>query len=315
MSDALQFRAVRKAYGRRGPPALDGLTWRAPRGAIVGLVGANGAGKTTAFGVAAGYLQPDAGDVVVLGATGFDVWRLKGRFGILPQDAELPDRQSPRALLTHLARLQGLADPQRAAARVLAEVQLSDRLDAAVSTLSHGMRRRVAVATALLGEPELILLDEPMSGLDPAQAAHLREVLSSRRGRATLVVSSHDLVALERLCDHVVFLVGGRCVREGAVDAVAGRDEVARWTLSRPPDLARLIAAAPDASLRWDGQVLEQRARGGASLDAGALQLMAALAQEGTAVRAIQRGDGFEQRFFEQERGASRAVSRPASDR
>jgi len=313
--DALQFREVRKAFGRRGPVALDGLTWRAPAGAIVGLVGANGAGKTTAFGIAAGYLQPDAGEVVVLGAAGFDVWRLKGRFGILPQDAELPDRQSPRALLTHLARMQGLADPLRAAARVLAEVQLTDRQDAPVATLSHGMRRRVAVATALLGDPTLVLLDEPMSGLDPAQAASLREVLVSRRGRATVVVSSHDLVALERLCDHVVLMVAGRCVREDAIDAVAGREEVARWTLSRPPEIARLAAAVPDASLRWDGHTLEQRARGGASLDAGALQLMAALAQDGIAVRAMQRGDGLEQRFFEQERDASRAVSRPASAR
>ena len=105
MSHALRLHEITKRFGRH--VALDNLSFEIPEGAICGLVGPNGAGKTTAFSVVSGYLQPDEGRVDILGQGPFDPYALKGRLGVLPQDAILPDRHTPRELLTHLARLQG----------------------------------------------------------------------------------------------------------------------------------------------------------------------------------------------------------------
>src|SRR5690606_2211243 len=154
---------------RRGNKALDGLSFRVPRGVIAGLVGPNGAGKTTCFAAAAGYVRVDRGSVDLLGGGPFDAARHSGRLGVLPQDAELPLQHAPRELLEHLGRLQGIPAPaaRAEADRLIAIVRLSDRARHRIVSLSHGMRRRVAVATALIGNPELVLLDEPTSGLDP----------------------------------------------------------------------------------------------------------------------------------------------------
>ncbi len=300
MTDALTFDGVVKTYGWRGRRALDGLTFRAPRGCVVGLVGPNGAGKTTAFSIAAGFLRPDQGTVRILGEESFDPWRLKSRFGVLPQDAELPDRHTPVELLEHLARLQGMSgrEARKEAERVLAEVLLTGRIRDRVASLSHGMRRRVAVASALLGSPELVLLDEPMSGLDPVQAASLRDVLSNLRGRTTVVISSHDLAEVERLSDWVVMIAAGRCVGEGTVHALTGRDEVVHWTLAAEVPLDTLRIALPGHDLTAEGVILTQRATSVADLDRGALALMGELARLGVPVREVRRGVGLEKRFL-----------------
>jgi ABC-2 type transport system ATP-binding protein len=294
--DALKFEGVVKTYGWRRRKALDNLSFRCPRGAIVGLVGPNGAGKTTAFSIAAGFLRPEAGRVEILGLEGFDPVRLKGRMGVLPQDAELPDRHSPFELLEHLARLQGLSD-RREVERVIGAVRLSERQYDRIASLSHGMRRRVAVASALLGSPPLILLDEPMSGLDPVQAHALRDVLVGLRGRTTLVVSSHDLHELERISDHVVMIAAGRCVREGPIAEVTGRSRVAEWTLGAPVPLAALKAAV-DQELSADGNVLIQAAASEKELDRGSIAILAVLAVERIPVREVRRGVGLERRFL-----------------
>ncbi len=297
MRVALRFEAVTRRFGRR--TALDGLDFRAPTGTIVGLVGPNGAGKTTAFSLVGGFLRPHAGRVEILGGEGFDPWRLKGRLGVLPQDAELPDRHPVGALLVHLARLQGLASPFRAADAALEQVRLTDRRREPVGSLSHGMRRRVAVATALLGSPELILLDEPMSGLDPMQAASLRDVLAGLRGQTTLVVSSHDLHEVERLSDWVVMIALGRCVREGTLVEITGRAEVAHWHLSAPVDPADLERLLGAGATRVKGEEIELRAGTEAALDAASVTLMGWLASRDIAVRGIRRGAGLERRFLE----------------
>src|SRR5690606_35874431 len=105
-------------------------------------------------------------------------------------------------------------------------------------TLSHGMRRRVSIAQALLGKPELVLLDEPTSGLDPELVVRMREVFASHRGKRTLIVSSHNLLELEALCDHVVFIERGRCARAGSMADVTEQGLVMRYELERAVDLA-----------------------------------------------------------------------------
>ena len=296
---ALKFEGVVKAWGRGGKRALDELSFEVPRGSICGFVGPNGAGKTTTFSVVSGFLPPDAGEVDILGGGPFDPWRLKGRLGVLPQDAELPGRHAPLELLAHLARLQGLsqAEAWREAEDKLTLVRLDDRAREKIDTLSHGMRRRVAVASALVGTPELVLLDEPSAGLDPVQARSLRDALAALRGRTTLVVSSHNLVELEQICDHVVMIDRGRCLRQGSIAAVTGQQERLAWTLGPGAlDLERLRAALPGCAVSLDGRELSILSVN-ADLDAVGLVVMQELVTAKVAIRELRRGVSLEDRF------------------
>ncbi len=252
---ALRLSGVTKRYGRT--VALAGLDLDVPRGALMGLVGPNGAGKTTLFGVVSGTVRADAGSVDVLGEGAFDPSRHAGRVTVLPQDCELNPHSSARQLLTFYARLQGAtrARALREADRVLELVRLSDRAEARVRQLSHGMRRRLAVAQALLGEPELVLLDEPTGGLDPHLVVEMREVLREQRGERTLVVSSHILADLEQTCDHVAFVEAGRVIESGPVDEVTRRGGVLRVRLAAPIELGALDELAAYAP-RMEGDTL-----------------------------------------------------------
>jgi len=314
---ALKLEGLRKRYGRRGPWALDGLTCTFPRGSICGLVGPNGAGKTTLFSVVCGYLPPDAGRVSILGGGPFDPWRLKGRLGVLPQDAAIGNRLTCRDFLSYLASLQGLSGERarRAVGLALDDVLLGDRANDRTGSLSHGMRRRLAVAAALLGEPELVLLDEPMAGLDPAQGRSLREVLLRRRGRSTLIVSSHDLSELERLCDRVVLMDAGKLVREGTVEEVTGRGVRTRWSLGPgevPLEELRRRLEGHDLSLE-QGDLLHE-APPGSDLDAASVVIAGALAGAGVAIRSVQRGTSLEERFLAETAGEERFLAETAKE-
>lgn len=299
MTAALTFTDVRKTFG--AATALDGLSFSIPEGALAGFVGHNGAGKTTAFSIVSGFLPFDAGTFSV-----FDLERpsprdLKGLLGVLPQDAALPELHTPVELLVHLGRLQGLAAraARDEADRVLGLVGLEARRHDRMATLSHGMRRRVAVASALVGEPRLVLLDEPLAGLDPAQAHALRDALAALRGRQTLVVSSHNLTELERLCDWVVMLKNGRCTRQGTVASVSGQQELVRWALAGEPPLDALHTALPGHRFVADGDAMVQHPPTDSDLDAASLVVMATLAEAGVPLRGLVRGMGLERRFID----------------
>ncbi len=284
---ALTLEGVERRFGRA--KALDGVSFVVPTGSLCALVGENGAGKTTTLSILGGFLNADAGRVDVLGLGPYAVATHRGRVGILPQDAELPGESTPAELLYAWARLQGLtaAAARRARDECLDAVLLADRADARVGTLSHGMRRRLAVASALVGEPELSLLDEPTAGLDPAQARHLREVLAARRGRATVLVSSHNLPELESLCDHVVILERGRCVRADPMDVVTGRNRDVRVRLAPPFPPGR----AEEVHLR----LADTDPR---DLADATTELLHTLLAEGARVVEVRRGDALEERYF-----------------
>ncbi len=296
---ALAFRDVSKRFGTN--QALDGLSFSVPQGALAGLVGHNGAGKTTAFSIVSGFLPSDAGSFSVFGETDPSPVQLKGRLGVLPQDAALPERHAPVELLDHLGRLQGLTArrARREAERVLEVVGLAERRRDRIATLSHGMRRRVAVASALIGEPRLVLLDEPLAGLDPVQSRGLRDALARLRGRQTLVVSSHNLTELERLCDWVVMMRDGRCTRQGTLQSVSGEQEVVRWAIVGDPPLEALHEALPDHRFVVESEALVQHPPRGADLDAASVVVMATLARAGVPLRGLVRGMGLERRFID----------------
>ena len=212
-ASAIAVKGLVKRYGRRR--ALDGFSLEVPSGCIMGLVGPNGAGKTTWMMAVAGLLRPDSGEISILGRGPFDAAVHTGRVSILPQDSELPLESTPLGLLRGFGVMQGLsaAAAERSALEVLAGVNLADRARASIRSLSHGMRKRVMSAQCFLGAPEVILLDEPLNGLDPEEAHRMRELIASGRGRRTVVISSHNLNDLERLCTHVAFVEAGRVVR------------------------------------------------------------------------------------------------------
>jgi ABC-2 type transport system ATP-binding protein len=265
MSAALEFRGVVKRYGVRR--ALDGLDFVVPAGRLCGLVGANGAGKTTALAVAAGLARIDAGAVRVLGGGPFDPARSPGRLTLLPQDAELPREARPGELLAFYGRTQGMSAVAACAEadRLLDAVHLADRARSPVRALSHGMRKRLMIAQCFLGDPGIVLLDEPLSGLDPREARRARALIAGLRGSCTMIISSHDLHELERLCDHVVFMDRGRCVRAGALDEVTRRAEQLVFRLGGAPPEAVLRARVPEADFEWNataGRLVCRFARG-----------------------------------------------------
>ena len=249
---AIVTRNLVKRRGRHR--ALDGFTLTVPRGSIMGLVGANGVGKTTWMMTVAGFLRPDAGEVDVLGGGPFNAAIHAGRFAILPQDSALPIESSPRAALYRFGRLQGLAQDaaRRSAEAVLAAVNLGDRATSPVRTLSHGMRKRVMVAQCFVGQPEVVLLDEPLNGLDPIEADRLRRFILAQRGRRTIVVSSHNLQDIERLCTHVAFVEKGRVVRVDTLTSIThGTDRIAYTLAAEPTDREALGAIAPGVTFDW----------------------------------------------------------------
>ncbi|MCQ2394599.1 MAG: ABC transporter ATP-binding protein [Kiritimatiellae bacterium] len=261
---ALSTRDLVKRYGRR--LALDGFTLSVPQGAVMGLVGPNGAGKTTWMMSVAGFLRPTSGTIDLLGKGPFDASIHSGRISILPQDSELPLEATPAALLYRYGRLQGLsaATARASADAVLAEMNLADRVDSPIRALSHGMRKRVMLAQCFLGSPEVLLLDEPLNGLDPVEQDRMRRFILARRGRQTIIVSSHNLNDVEILCSHVAFVEKGKVARMASVRALTEEAGRLSYLLANVPSETRNLEAAlakalPGAKFTWQTAGEERR--------------------------------------------------------
>ncbi len=300
---AIRWRSVVKRYGRR--TALNGLTLEIPRDLICGLVGSNGAGKTTAFSVAIGLTQPDEGRVELAQGRPFDPGRDSGRLTLLPQDSDLPRDARPRELLAFYGMLQGL-DRRTAlqeANRLLELVHLTDRAASPVRTLSHGMRKRIMIAQCFIGAPEIVLLDEPLSGLDPREVAHMRDFIRQQRGRRTIVISSHNLHEIELLCDHVAFIEEGRLVHSGPIESVTGRKDVLVYELEPHCAVELESLATPDLEwdLTWNPETGELTCRFDATryrVDEVNRHVVTALLAMGCPLIGIRRGERLEQSYL-----------------
>ena len=252
MNEALVTRDLVKRY--RGGRALDGFSLSVPLGATMGLVGRNGAGKTTWMMTVAGFVIPNSGRIDILGRGPFDAAKHAGRLSILPQDSELPLEARPRELLRRYGILQGLSRDaaDREAAALLDAFNMSEKASSPVRSLSHGMRKRIMVAQAFIGSPDIVLLDEPLSGLDPVEADRMRSFILGRRGRETLVVSSHNLGDIEKLCSHVAFIDAGRLERVDTLASItSGTGRVAVKLRTRPDDIAALEARFEGMKMSW----------------------------------------------------------------
>jgi ABC-2 type transport system ATP-binding protein len=219
----IEVRQLTKRY--EGRTAVDGLSFAVRGGEILGLVGPNGAGKTTTLRAIAGIHPPSDGSVEI---AGFDVERqpieAKRRLGLIPDEPQLFGTLTVWEHLDFTARVYGVRDWHPAAERLLAELELADRRDSMADELSRGMRQKVAVACALLHEPQALLLDEPLTGLDPRGIRTLYGLLRRRAAEgAAVMLSSHLLGQIEGLCTSFLVVRQGRLLFHGTRDELRAR--------------------------------------------------------------------------------------------
>jgi ABC-type multidrug transport system ATPase subunit len=304
MTSAISIANISRKFGNL--KALDDISFDVPKQSVFGLLGPNGAGKTTLFSIIAGFLKADGGNLEVLGRNVRQISELQGRVSILPQDAEFQRNTPIMEQLVFLRRLDG-KDPATAAQEVrqaLELVGIGEYAKRGARVLSHGMTKRLGIAQAFLGSPELILLDEPTAGLDPANARQIRDLIQTLQARATIVVSSHNLAEIQDLCDHVAILDHGRVVACGSVAALTSAARELDLRLSRQLDeaelaklhgLAGVIAIdavkAPDYSFTID-------VSDGLSWDAVIASLLRELLDMNAVPRSLHEGQSLEHHFL-----------------
>jgi len=251
MSFALEAVGVTKAYGT--VKALDGLSLTAPRGGIYGILGPNGAGKSTLFRIVLGLVRPTAGETRLLGAPAGDIKALR-RIGAVIETPRFLPWLTARDTLRMLARASGEAAPDIDG--WLNRVGLTEAADRKVQGFSVGMKQRLALAAALLTKPELLILDEPTSGMDPAGILEMRTLMRELADRdgVTIILASHQLDEVQRVCDRVAILDRGKLVGEGAVDQLTAVDETLHLRVS-PADKALAVLGAR-GSTGTDGAVI-----------------------------------------------------------
>ena len=244
---AIRVTRVTKTFGLKN--AVDDLSMVVRAGSVYGLIGPNGAGKTTTFSMMAGYLRPSSGELEILGFAPDQVEQLRGQLGVLPQDALLPANDRVGEFLTDMAALQGIASAKAVgrAREALEEVDGQPWWRKLCGALSHGMAKRVQLAQALLGDPKVVLLDEPTAGLDPRVAYDVRQIIKKRKGRCTLVVSSHNLGELEEVCDAAAILDRGRVVAAGTMTELTAATEEVRFKISPLSGVPTSGPSDPDA--------------------------------------------------------------------
>lgn len=248
----LELRALTKRYGQ--VRALNDCSWEARRGRLLGLLGPNGAGKTTSMRIIFGLVEPDGGEVRWDGGTvGI---RERRRFGYMPEQRGLYARMRIGDQLTYFGQLHGLSAQAalNAARDWLGRLGLAEREQSRLEELSHGNQQRVQLAAALLHDPELIVLDEPFSGLDPVAVESLKEMVrDAAAGGAAVVFSSHQLELVEDLCQDIAIINHGRVVTAGELDSIRQKTPV------RYVDIGMPGADAGWASAIEGAEVVEQR--------------------------------------------------------
>jgi ABC-2 type transport system ATP-binding protein len=288
---------ISKFYGPRR--ALNDLTFTIETGEVVGFLGLNGAGKTTVLKILSGLLLPSGGRVTVDGIDGLDSPReLRRRVGFLPDRPPLYPDMSVRGMLTYAGRLNGVSasDIDARVAEVLGLADLRDVADDQVEWLSHGYRQRVGIAQTIVHDPALVILDEPISGLDPEQIVGMRNLIKQLGEKHTVLLSSHILAEISQTCDRLLVLHKGRIVAQGAEqDLTSGA--IGRLSITvrgAREEIERTLAAVDGVSdvelssfeddvarflLRVDGDEVREAA-------------VSALVQAGLGVRRVAEADG-----------------------
>ena len=248
----LQLDGLTKSYGSR--LVLDDVSFTVAPGRMTGFVGANGAGKTTTMRIMLGVLAADAGTATLSGAPLTRTER--SRFGYMPEERGLYPKMRVLEQVVYLARLHGLdkADATARATALLNELGLGERLNDTIESLSLGNQQRAQVAAALVHDPQVLILDEPFSGLDPLAVDAVAAVLQARAAKgAAILFSSHQLELVERLCDDLVILAGGTIRAAGETQALRNAHAGNRYELVSNGDIGWLRTEPGVAVVDFEG--------------------------------------------------------------
>ena len=248
----LELRGITKSYG--GRRVLDDVSFDVAPGRLTGFVGGNGAGKTTTMRIVLGVLADDGGSVMLNGheLTAHD----RRRFGYMPEERGLYPKMKVLDQIVYLARLHGYSKPDaiREATSILEQLGLGERLGDNVETLSLGNQQRAQIAAALVHDPQVLILDEPFSGLDPIAVDVVAGVLQERAARgAAVIFSSHQLDVVERLCDDLVIIAGGTIRAAGPRERLREEHSTRRYELISNGDAGWLRTEPGVEMINFDG--------------------------------------------------------------
>lgn len=252
MTHAIETRQLRRLFGET--PAVDGIDLAVPAGSFYGFLGPNGAGKSTTIKCLTGLLRPTSGEMRILGVDPLrDPVGVKRRIGVVPEDLALFERLTARETLGFIAQVHGIEIDvaKRRAEELLALMALTDAAETIVADYSHGMKKKLSLAAALLPAPRLLFLDEPFEGIDAIASREIKDLLQGFVSRGgTIFLTSHILEIVERLCDQIGVISRGRLVAQGPLEELrTGR--AAQGTLE---EIFLGLVGAPDratAALDW----------------------------------------------------------------
>ncbi len=242
---------VANLFKHYGPiKAVDGMSFTVQRGDVLGFLGPNGAGKTTAMRLITGFLEPDSGDIEVAGHDlESESLEARQKIGYLPENAPAYGEMTVTGFLEFIAEAREVDDVVAAIARVVAMTGLREVQHQTIETLSKGYKRRVGLAQALIHDPEVLILDEPTDGLDPNQKAVVQELLSNLSHDKCIIVSTHILDEVERICNRAMIISQGRILVDSTPEELIARapnHNVIRLTLhGEDPDFAARLEALP----------------------------------------------------------------------
>lgn len=240
MSNVLEINALTKFYGKLR--ALHNVSFEVPHGTIFGILGPNGSGKTTMLGIILNILKPSSGSVILLGSPPSS--EVRKRIGTLLETPNFYHYLNAADNLKIAATIKGLENPDIDG--VLKQVRLFERRHSAFSSYSLGMKQRLAIASCLLGNPDVMIFDEPTNGLDPSGIAEIRDLIKqiSKEGK-TIIMASHMLDEVEKVCTHVAILKKGELLATGHVDEILAHDDLVEVGADTPDKLKTVLQNIP----------------------------------------------------------------------
>ncbi|MGR9046839.1 MAG: ABC transporter ATP-binding protein [Gammaproteobacteria bacterium] len=240
----LQVKQLTRSYGDF--IAVDNVSFSIGKGEIVGLLGHNGAGKTTIMKMLSGYLEPNTGVIEIDGIDlSMNPNRVQQTLGYLPENLPVYQEMIVADYLDYAADLKGLSGDIKYSElkRVIRATEIGPKLLAPIATLSRGYKQRVGIAQAILGKPKLLILDEPTNGLDPTQTDHMRQLIKDLAEQATVILSTHILQEVDALCDRVLILRGGRLAVDARLDELRRSNHLLLSTSMTEPDIRKHLQA------------------------------------------------------------------------
>jgi len=298
MSILIRACGITKQFGSN--LVLSNVSFEIKKGAPVALIGPNGAGKTTLFSLMCGYIFPSSGELTIMDKCPGNA-DLFGKLAALPQDAQLDPRFSILHQLTFYAQLQGLTKLQakQESGRVLELVGLGDVAKQQPKDLSHGMRKRVTIAQALIGKPQIVMLDEATAGLDPVHAREVRELINTLSNETTFILSSHDLSELERLCGQILHLDKGKLTEHSALSQSMSNQGFVTLRLSQAYDDAEnILSSLPAVRHVYKSQAKEYVIEYEKSDEVFDIQLLQCCHQQGWHYQQLINGHTLENQIF-----------------